>query len=70
MDAVLGHNRYGKSGIRLVRVTRGDRHEPVDLTPYGPPNGGEVVVATDRPYGLLEGTVTRGGAPPADAAWA
>ena len=33
MGAVLGHNRYGKSGIRLVRVTRGgDRHELVDLT--------------------------------------
>jgi hypothetical protein len=29
MDAVLGHNRYGKSGIRLVRVTR-DGAPPAD----------------------------------------
>ena len=33
MGVVLGGNRYGKSGVRLVRVTRGaDRHELVDLT--------------------------------------
>ena len=33
MTATLGSGRYGKSGIRLVRVRRGaDRHELVDLT--------------------------------------
>jgi hypothetical protein len=80
MGAVLGRNRYGKSGIRLVRVFRdGDRpelvdlpnkhHLPVDLTPYGLRNAGEVFVATDRPFGLIEGTVAREGVPPA-AGWA
>jgi len=80
MGAVLGRNPYGRSGIRLVRVFRdGDRHElvdlpnkhhlPVDLTPYGLRNAGEVFVATDRPFGLIEGTVAREGAQPA-AAWA
>ncbi|WBB80284.1 urate oxidase [Micromonospora sp. WMMD882] len=34
-------------------------HLPVDLTPFGLDNPGEVFVATDRPYGLIEGTVTR-----------
>jgi len=44
-------------------------HLPVDLTPYGLRNAGEVFVATDRPFGLIEGTVAREGAQPA-AAWA
>ncbi|MFC6023061.1 factor-independent urate hydroxylase [Plantactinospora solaniradicis] len=34
-------------------------HLPVDLAPFGLTNPGEVFVATDRPYGLIEGTVTR-----------
>jgi hypothetical protein len=29
-----------------------------------------VFVATDRPFGLIEGTVLRGGVPPAGPAWA
>jgi urate oxidase len=36
-------------------------HLLVDLTPFGLDNPGEVFVATDRPYGLIEGTVTRAG---------
>jgi urate oxidase len=32
MTASMGANRYGKSGIRLVLVRRGDRHELRDLT--------------------------------------
>lgn len=54
-----------------VRMAMPNKHHlPVDLTPYGLPDTGEVFVATDRPYGLIEGTVTRHGTPPADAAWA
>ena len=33
MTSVLGHNSYGKSQVRLVKVTRrADRHELTDLT--------------------------------------
>jgi urate oxidase len=34
-------------------------HIAVDLSPYGMENRGEVFVATDRPFGLIEGTVVR-----------
>ena len=34
-------------------------HHLVDLDPFGVPNDGEVFVAADRPYGLIEATVTR-----------
>jgi len=34
-------------------------HFLVDLAPFGLDNPGEVFVATDRPYGLIEATVTR-----------
>jgi len=34
-------------------------HVPVDLSPYGLENAGEVFVVTDRPFGVIEGTVTR-----------
>jgi urate oxidase len=66
-EAVLA----GRPEVAEVRMAMPNKHHlPVDLTPYGLPNTGEVFVATDRPYGLIEGTVTRDGAPPADAAWA
>ena len=34
-------------------------HFLVDLAPFGRDNPGEVFFAADRPYGLIEGTVTR-----------
>lgn len=34
-------------------------HIAVDLSPYGQTNDDEVFVATDRPFGVIEGTVTR-----------
>ena len=34
-------------------------HFLVDLAPFGLENAGEVFVAADRPYGLIEATVTR-----------
>jgi urate oxidase len=36
-------------------------HFLVDLAPFGLDNPGEVFVAADRPYGLIEATVTRDG---------
>ena len=66
-EAVLA----GRPEVAEVRMAMPNKHHlPVDLTPYGLRNTGEVFVATDRPYGLIEGIVTRDGAPPADAAWA
>ena len=34
-------------------------HHLVDLAPFGIDNPGEVFIAADRPYGLIEATVTR-----------
>jgi urate oxidase len=34
-------------------------HHLVDLSPFGIDNDGEVFIAADRPYGLIEATVTR-----------
>ena len=45
-------------------------HFLVDLSPFGLDNPNEVFFAADRPYGLIEATVQREDAAPADAAWA
>lgn len=53
-----------------IRLSLPNQHHlPVDLTPFGLPDRNEVFVATDRPYGLIEGTVARDDAPPPGAAW-
>jgi urate oxidase len=53
-----------------VRLTLPNKHHfLVDLAPFGLDNDNEVYVATDRPYGLIEGTVLRDDAPPAPEAW-
>ena len=44
-------------------------HFVVDLAPFGLTNDNEVFHADDRPYGLIEGTVVRDGAPDAGPAW-
>jgi urate oxidase len=43
-------------------------HFLVDLEPFGLRNDGEVFIAADRPYGLIEATVRRDDAPPAGPA--
>jgi urate oxidase len=53
--------------IRLALPNK--HHYLVDLTPFGLENAHEVFIAGDRPYGLIEGTVTRDDAPPASAEW-
>ena len=40
-------------------VAPNKHHHLVDLSPFGLDNPGEVFVAADRPYGLIEATVTR-----------
>lgn len=53
-----------------VRLALPNKHHLlVDLSPFGLDNPNEVFVAADRPYGLIEGTVLRDDAAPADEAF-
>jgi urate oxidase len=57
----MGHRVLAeRPEIAEVRLTLPNQHHLlVDLAPFGLTNPGEVFVAADRPYGLIEGTVTR-----------
>ena len=56
--------------IAEIRFSMPNKHHfVVDLTPFGRENRNEVFYAADRPYGLIEGAVTREDTPPADQAW-
>jgi urate oxidase len=53
-----------------VRLSLPNKHHLlVDLSRFGQPNANEVFHADDRPYGLIQGTVLRDDAPPAEPAW-
>lgn len=53
-----------------VRLSAPNKHHFIyDLAPFGLENPGEVFIAADRPYGLIEAQVLRGDAPPANDAW-
>jgi urate oxidase len=53
-----------------IRLSAPNKHHfVVDLEPFGLENPGEVFFAADRPYGLIQATVTRDDAPPANDAW-
>lgn len=53
-----------------VRLAAPNKHHfVVDLAPFGLENPGEVFIAADRPYGLIEAQVLRDDAPPAGDAW-
>ncbi len=53
-----------------IRLSMSNKHHfAVDLTPFGIANENEVFYASDRPYGLIEGTVLRDDAPDAGLAW-
>jgi urate oxidase len=55
--------------IAEIRLSMPNKHHYlVDLSPFGLDNQNEVFYASDRPYGLIEGTVTRDDEP-ADLAW-
>jgi urate oxidase len=65
-EAVLKARRE----VAEIRMTMPNRHHfAVDLSPFGLGNENEVFYAADRPYGLIEGTVTRDDAPDAGHAW-
>ena len=56
--------------IAEIRFSMPNKHHfVVDLKPFGLENDNEVFYASDRPYGLVEGTVIRDGAGSADQAW-
>jgi urate oxidase len=56
--------------IAEVRLAAPNKHHYVyDLSPFGLQNNKEVFNADDRPYGLIQATVTRDDAPSAGAAW-
>ena len=55
--AVVDDPACSVTEVELVAPNR--HHLLVDLTPFGQENAGEVFVATDAPYGLIEATVRR-----------
>jgi urate oxidase len=56
--------------IAEVRLSAPNRHHFVyDLSPFGVQNDNEVFHADDRPYGLIQATVTRDDAPAPGPAW-
>jgi urate oxidase len=58
-------------GVAEIRFSAPNKHHfLVDLAPFGLENNGEVFIAADRPYGLIEASVTRDGAPEPGDAWA
>ena len=67
MGSYVLENRAEIAEVRLALPNK--HHYLVDLAPFGLDNDNEVFIAGDRPYGLIEGTVTRDDAPPATAGW-
>jgi urate oxidase len=56
--------------IAEVRFSAPNKHHfIVDLAPFELDNPGEVFYAADRPYGLIQATITRDDAPDAGEAW-
>ena len=67
MGAAVLEARHEVAEVRLSMPNK--HHFTVDLAPFGIDNDNEVFYASDRPYGLIEGTVTRDDAPEAGLAW-
>jgi urate oxidase len=56
--------------VAEIRMSMPNKHHfVVDMSPFGVANENEVFHAADRPYGLIEGTVTRDDAPEPGLAW-
>jgi urate oxidase len=67
MGKVLLENRTEIAEIKFSAPNK--HHFVVDLSPFGLENPGEVFIAADRPYGLIELTVQRDDASAAGSAW-
>jgi urate oxidase len=53
-----------------IRISCPNKHHfEVDLAPFGLTNDGEVFVAADRPYGLIQAAIQRADVPPEPRAW-
>lgn len=60
----------GSQDVAEIRFSAPNKHHfLVDLEPFGLENRGEVFIAADRPYGLIEATVQRDDAPDSGDAW-
>jgi urate oxidase len=58
------------SDVAEIRLSMPNKHHFLqDLSAFGLDNPDVVYHADDRPYGLIEGTVTRDDVPPAEVAW-
>lgn len=58
------------SEVAEIKFSAPNKHHfLVDLSPFGVENPGEVFIAADRPYGLIEATVVRDDASDAGSAW-
>lgn len=56
--------------VAEIRFSAPNKHHfPVDLAPFGLENPGEVFIAADRPYGLIEASVLRDDASDPGSAW-
>ncbi|HEX2319029.1 MAG TPA: urate oxidase [Streptosporangiaceae bacterium] len=59
-----------RDDIAEIRLSAPNKHHFLaDLSPYGLDNPGEVFLADDRPYGLIQCAAVREGAPDAGSAW-
>jgi urate oxidase len=59
-----------RDDVAEIRLSAPNRHHfPVDLSPFGLDNPGEVFFAADRPYGLIEAAVQRDDGSEARPAW-
>ena len=59
-----------RDDVAEVRFSAPNKHHfLVDLEPFGLKNDGEVFIAADRPYGLIEAVVARDDASDAGDAW-
>jgi urate oxidase len=61
----------GLPDVAEIRLSLPNKHHfEVDMSPFGLENKGEVFYASDRPYGLIEGTILRDGDEPELGRWA
>ncbi|MGH8860109.1 MAG: factor-independent urate hydroxylase [Jatrophihabitantaceae bacterium] len=59
-----------REDIAEIRFSAPNKHHfLVDLAPFGLQNDGEVFIAADRPYGLIDAAITRDDASDAGDAW-
>jgi len=67
----MGHRVLESFGdVAEIRFSAPNKHHfLVDLRPFGLSNEGEVFIAADRPYGLIEAAVVRDDAPDAGESW-